>query len=208
MIKKYGCCFFNHGGVDALLRLMEEHNIHYDAVESVKVEIPTFITKMLRFPDPKNGEDAKFSLHESLGSLLADREMILAYIQLFTDSGAVDPRYKEARKKINVGERTDWSGGRSAPWSMPVTVFLKNGKQFTKAVEKDLKGGSENPLSKEELVAEHKVLVKGFLSSEQTQRTIDLIYNLEKLENVSELMKLAMFGKSKLGGLMTMWKEV
>jgi len=183
--------------MDALLQLIEEHAIRYEDVESVQVEIPVFIAKMLnRFPEPKNGEQAKFSLHQSLGSLLADGKIDLPYVYPFTDTGAVDKRYKEAQKKVNVVERTDWTGGRSAPWSLPVTVTMKDGRKLTKAVD-NIKGGPGNPLSKEELLTRYTALVKGFLSPKQIERSINLVSNLEKLEHVSELVRLATFGKSK-----------
>ncbi len=194
-VKKYGCCIFNHRGLDALLQLMEENDIHYDLVDSVEAEVPTFIAQILRFPDPENGEEAKFSLHQSLGSVLIDRKVAHPYIKPFSDAGAVDPRYQEARKKINMITRTDWSGGRSAPWSMPITVKLKDGRKYTKIVDQ-IKGGPGNPLSKEELAARVRALAQGFLSSEQTQRSIDLVFNLEKLANPLELVKLATFGHS------------
>lgn len=197
-LKKYGCCFFNHRAMDALVQLMEENKIHFDDVAGVEAEIPPFIANMLRFPDPKNGEDAKFSLHQSLGSILIDGKLDLPYVRPFSDVGAVDPRYQKARKKVKVIERKDWAGGRSAPWSTPVTVLLKDGRKFTKAVNADeLKGGPQKPLSREEQTERYRAMTQGFLSSSQIERSINLVINLENLKTVSELMKLITFGKGK-----------
>lgn len=79
---------------------------------------------------------------------------------------------------------------------MPITVNMKNGGTYTKTVDK-VKGDPANPLSKEELIARHQNLVQGFLSPKQTQRSIELVFSLENLKDLSELMKIATFGKSK-----------
>jgi 2-methylcitrate dehydratase PrpD len=194
-IKKYANCFFAHRAMDALVQLVEENNIRYDKVDSVQVEVPSFITRLLRFPEPENGEDAQFSLPQALGAILIDRKVDLPYRRPFTDAGAQDPKYREARKRVNVIERKDWSGGRGVPWSAPVTVNLKDGSKFTKTVDK-IKGSPENPLSKEELVTRHENIVRKFLSQKQIQRSIDIIFNLENLDDISELIDLATFAKS------------
>jgi len=195
-VKKYGCCFFNHRAMDALVQLIEEHKPHWEDIDRVEAEIPPFVANMLRYPDHQNGEDAKFSLHQALGALLFDRQLDLPYLQPFNDAGAVDPKYQGARKKIAVMERKDWGGGRSAPWSTPVTLYLKDGRKLTKSVNADdLKGGPKNPLSREELVARYRAMTEGFLGSSSIARSLDLISNLENQDNISELMKLATFGK-------------
>ena len=195
-VKKYGCCFFNHRAMDALAQLLEEHKPRPDDIDRVEAEIPPFVANMLRFPDPRNGEDAKFSLHQALGALLIDRQIDLPYLRPFNDAGAVDPKYQAARKRVLVIERKDWGGGRSAPWSTPVTLYLKDGRKFTKSVNADdLRGGPKNPLSREELGARYRAMTEGFLASSSIARSLDLISNLENQDNISELMKLAAFGK-------------
>lgn len=195
-IKKYGCCFFNHRAMDALVQLIEEHKIRFEDVDSVQAEIPPFVANMLRFPEPQKGEDAKFSLHQALGSILLDGKVDLPYLRPFSDAGAVDPKYRAARKKIKVIERKDWGGGRSAPWSTPVTIYLRDGRKFTRSVNADdLKGGPKNPLNREELVARYRAMTEGFLSSSAITRSLDMILNLENQGSILELMKLVTFGK-------------
>jgi 2-methylcitrate dehydratase PrpD len=196
IIKKYACCFFAHRGMDALQQLIAEHAIRYEEVERVQVDVPLWISKLLlRFPDPRNCEEAQFSLQQCIGAVLADGKPELPYLRPFSDGGAVDSRYREARKKVTCSIREEWSS-RSLPWSMPVTVHMKSGKVYSKTVDK-VKGDPANPLSREDLIARHRALVRGFLSPEQTQRSIDLVYNLENLENILELTKIAVFGESR-----------
>jgi len=196
-IKKYACCFYTHRAMDALVQLKQEHGFCGDDVSRVQVEMPSFAADMLRFSDPKTGAETSFSVEHPLGAVLMDDVVEIPYIRPFRDSGAIDPKYVEGRKKIEVINRKDWSGGRSAPWSTPVTVIMKSGKTYTKTVENDqLKGSPSNPLTKGELVARHKVLIKDFLSEKQADRSVDLVYDLENLDSISELMKLLTYGKS------------
>ncbi len=194
-IKKYGCCFFNHRPLDALLKLIEEHDIHYDEVESVQVDVDPKVPKLIRFPDPQNGEQAKFSLQQSLGAALIDRKPELPYLRPFSDAGAVDPRYKEARKKINVIVHEDWEPGRAFLHST-VGIKLKDGRSYSKEVDK-LKGSPEMPLNRDELVTKTKNCARGVLSSQQIPRFIDMVFNINNLDNILELMELVTFGYSK-----------
>jgi len=195
-IKKYGCCFMNHRSMDALLQLMEQHRIDYDSVESIRAEIPPFIADLLRFDDPKNGSEAKFSLHQALGAVLVDGGVELPYLTPFSDAGAVDARYRAARQKIEVIERKDMTGGRSMPYTQPVTVRLKSGAEYTAAVgARELKGGGDNPLSESEMAARHAAMTAGFLNPQQQERSLELVARLDQLATINELMDLATFGQ-------------
>lgn len=195
--KKYGCCFFNHRAMDALVQLRDEHKIRAEDVDHVAVDIPPFVADMLRYPDPRNGEEAKFSLEQALGSILIDGKLELPHTRPFDDAGAVDPKYRNARKMVRVTERKDWAGGRSVPWSTPVTVNMKDGRQLTRSVGTDeIKGGGKNPLSLEELTGRYRAMVGGFLSPAQIDRSIELVFELENVDSIAELAKIATFGNS------------
>lgn len=197
-IKKYGCCFLNHRPLEALLLMIAEHDIHYEQVERVHVEVPPIMASLLRCTDPKNGEQTKFSLQHSLGAALVDRKVPLPYLTPFTDAGARDPKYTEARKKIEVLVQANQPAGVPHASAPPVTVMLKDGRSFTKSAGADVfRGSPENPLSKDEFLARYENCVRGTLSPQQLRRSIDLVYDLENLDNVSELMELATFGAGR-----------
>lgn len=193
-IKKYNCCFGMHRVLDALWQLIWEHDIYYDQVDNVQVEIPKFVTKLVHYDDPQNGEQAKFSFQHAFAVLLVDRLPDgKTDARSFSDTGAVDPRYKEAREKVTVVV-TEQPGGRTLVGKeMPVTIRLKDGRTYSKEAP-ILKGSPESPLSKEEIVERYKDHVRGFWSSQQVQRSVDLVFNLDNLPDILELMEIATFG--------------
>jgi len=193
-IKKYNCCFGIHRALDALWDLIWEHDIHYDQVDSVQVEVPKFVTKLIHYDDPQNGEQAKFSLQHAFAVLLVDRLVDgNTTAQSFSDIGAADSKYKEARKKVNVVV-IDQPGGRTLVGKeMPVTIRLKNGHTYSKEAP-ILKGSPESPLSKDAIVGKYRDHVRDFLSPQQVQHTVALVSDLDKLPDILELMEIVTFG--------------
>lgn len=187
-VKSYGCCMQNDRALDALFQLIEEHNIYYDQVESVEVETPPHTGKMLRFNDPQNGEEAKFSLKHSLAAALIDRKPDLPWTRPFTDKAAVAAKYKEARGKINWKIRHDLPMTRVHVGEQKVTVRMKDGCVLTNAVDALKQKGARNvDFSQEERMTLFKNCVKGKLSEAQVKRLSELVSNLERLEDVREI---------------------
>jgi 2-methylcitrate dehydratase PrpD len=194
-VKKYGCCFYSHRALDGVLQLMQEHDISYESVESVQVDVSAFIPTLLRFPDPENAEQSKFSMQHALAVALCERKVDLSG---FTDAAVANPHYREARKKIHVVTHADWPAGLSGART-PVTIKLRDGRTYSKTVDV-IKGSVEMPLSEEELLDRYEMCARGVLSSPQIQRSIDLLLRLDELDNVLELVELATFGEERRAG--------
>jgi len=197
-IKKYGNCFLNHRSMDALALILDENKLTFEDVAHIRAEIPPFIDDILgRFPEPTTGDEARFNLAHALGAILVDGRPDMPYLRPFTDAAALDPRYKAGRDKVEVVVRHDWKGGRASPYSQPVTVTLKSGKEITRAVDaRNLKGGADNPLSRDELLTRHRNLSTGFLTEAQVERSVELVQRLEEQASIKELMDLMTFGKA------------
>ena len=189
-VKKYGCCYAMHRALDALMQIITENDIHYDQVAGVEAVIPKFVTRLIRYPEPENAEQAKFSLEHALGVGISDREVTL---DAFTEAGVADPRHKEARRKVKVTVIEQEGGRALVGAAIPVTVKLKDGRSFTKECQV-LKGGPESRLTRQELVDRFGGHVKGVLTPRAAERVVELSFKLEKLPNVLELTNLATFG--------------
>ncbi len=184
-IKKYPCCFMNHRALDAILSLMQEHDITYDQVKGVEAEVSPTVLKSLRFAEPKNGLQGKFSLNYNMASAILDRKIVRS---TFTDSRVLEPRTKEALKKIKVTVHPEWPDVvEKSPY--PVTITMKNGKVYRKNVDVP-KGAPTNRLTWQELVDKFRDNASVVLSGRQTTRAVNLVKDIEDVKDIAQLMAI------------------
>ena len=179
-IKSYPCCYRSHRALDAFNDLVAEHHIAHGDIEKVIIEMNLYDSYLMKFPEPKNGEEAKFSFRHIFGAQLLRGKV---WIDSFSDEAAVDSQYAEARGRVEEVVHREWPPGR-VDARVPVTIKLKDGKTFTK----------ENPTPREpklnQLLERYREAAEGILSPEQTTRSIDLLLDLENSNDVSAIMGL------------------
>ena len=69
-IKRYPICYATHRSIDAMIDLVEEHDVVPDSVSEINVRIGETQRLMLRNRDPKTGLEAKFSIEFAMASAL------------------------------------------------------------------------------------------------------------------------------------------
>lgn len=62
MAKRFPCCGAAHRTLDGLLELRQQQRLNLDTVERIEAFIPVFARENLRFDDPQNELQARFSL--------------------------------------------------------------------------------------------------------------------------------------------------
>ena len=182
-IKQYPCCYRSHRALDALFDLMAEHSITYHSVEKVTVDINLYDSYLMKFPDPKTGEEAKFSYPHIFGAAIMKGKV---WVNSFTDESVVDHQYEEARKKIEVVIHPEWPTSR-VDARAPVTIALKDGRKFSKELD------TPREPTMEELFTRYREAADGVLTSDQTEKSLDLLLKMENLKDVSEVMNLLVF---------------
>jgi 2-methylcitrate dehydratase PrpD len=191
-MKVHSCCAAQHVSIDTLLKVMADNGVGYGEVDRLEVYIPRHTANLLHpelhsSTDPKDGAETRFSLHHAHAVALADGQ---SSFQAFSDSAAEDPRYVEARRKVDVVVRDDIHEGY-------MELKLNDGRTIEgrrNILPSGVKGGPENPFTADELVARHENLCRDMLSPKEIQRSIDLVLNLEKVSDITELMELTAFG--------------
>ncbi len=187
-VKQYATCASSHRAVDAILYLANEYNIRPKDVEAVTCLSTPLCKKNLRYSSPRTALEAKFSMPFAIATSLIDRKLGLAQV---TDEKVNDPVIKSLMAKVTLAVHPDWVKGKDSGDTRPdvVTVKLKNGKEYSHKVSMP-KGTGANPLTEKELLAKYRECAKLVLDSEAIEQCIDLVWELERLENIEELMQM------------------
>jgi 2-methylcitrate dehydratase PrpD len=185
-IKKYPVCFHTHRQIDALIDLIKEHNISYDDVEAVEVDI-THGEAHVNKPDPRTEGELQFSLTHVLGCAILDGDVKLEHI---TPEGVDDPRLKEARSKI----KQIFHDVHPDRWITParVTVKMKDGREFSRE-RSYIVGSLEEPLTMEQIRGLYTKFTSGILPDDYIEETADSLMNLESLPSVDRLIDMLVF---------------
>ena len=180
-IKRYSCCFLSHRPLDTLFAVMKENNLSYDDIEGVEMEIGLYPLAWLRFDEPKNEDESHFSFQHILATAILTGR---AWIESFTDKAANAPKYKEARQKVKVIPRPDWQTGRAGTNAI-IRLKLKDGRLLTGETADEV----IQP-TRDEVIGVYKDLARPYISAAQQERSIELILNFEKMNNVAELVDI------------------
>jgi 2-methylcitrate dehydratase PrpD len=62
LAKRFPCCGAAHRTLDGLVELRQRHGLSLEAVERIEAVVPVFARDNLRFDDPRNEMEARFSL--------------------------------------------------------------------------------------------------------------------------------------------------
>ncbi|MFC2067249.1 MmgE/PrpD family protein [Chloroflexota bacterium] len=179
-IKKYPCCYRTHRALDVVLQTMAEQNLSYDDVETIEADMNLYDAGLLKYSEPTTGTQSRFCMAHALAMAILDGGVSA---RSFSDETATSARAKEARSKVKVTIRTDWTPDRPAART-PVKIRLKDGRTFS--------GDNDMPRqpTKEELLLRHQDCCLQVLNKEQTERSTEMMLHLEEVDNITRLMDL------------------
>lgn len=179
-IKKYPCCYRSHRALDAYYDMVDEHRISPGDIEKVVVDMNLYDSYLMKFPEPKTGEEAKFSFGHIFGAALLKGKV---WIDSFSDEAAVDRSYVEARGRVEEVVHRDWPPGR-VDARVPVTIRLKDGRTFSK------ENATPREPTMKQLLDRYREAAEGILPAAQTERSIDLLQDMDNSSDFSEIMGL------------------
>ncbi len=188
-IKAWPCCRLTHGYVDGIRTLVETHGIIPEMVEKIILDARQFAITNLGEPvdekrRPQKSIQAKFSLHFS-AALAAIKE---PRISDFLEDELKNPQVLSMADRVET--RLNNNCGKLLPTN--VEISLKDGRVLHQRCDNIL-GSTARPISDHDLILKFRDCL-GYasdpLAPHQEERLIDMLLNLERVENLSELAAL------------------
>jgi len=186
--KNFPCHSLQQRPLEAALHLVKEHGIADKDVASVEVEMSPSTVRELDLLEPPDGEHTRVSLQHGIAGVLLERR---ADRSIFTEKKRVDPKFKEARRKVKLIPRPDWTTAWPEGFDI-VTIKLGNGQEHSVKWEA-WRGYHRTPMTTDELIAKYKDATSEALSPARADRSIELVLSLEKLKDISELAEIITF---------------
>jgi 2-methylcitrate dehydratase PrpD len=183
-VKRYPCCGGNLRALDAARAIIEENKIKFDDAAKLEVEVHPDLLNTVRFHKPTEGFRGKFSIDYVLAAMLLDGRVDL---DSFSDEYCRNPRMRESLDKVQVIRHPEWGDDPVSRRRAPVTITLKDGRKFTKQVDK-VRGSPGNPMTRDELLEKYRGCATRVFQGERLEKSIAALENLDKLGSVKELM--------------------
>ena len=177
-IRLHACCGASHWGQDALQKILQRRPTVPDEIESIEVEVDSFLLPMMPYHDPQTGLEAKYSLEYDMATIALDGR---AGLHQYSDAAVLRPEARALMERVKTTPIQELRKPESR-----VVLTLKGGEQLEESVNVS-HGSPSDPLTDAEIVGKFHECSEALLSEAQRQRVIDLCGRLDSLENVREL---------------------
>jgi 2-methylcitrate dehydratase len=178
-----------HSPFTALLKILKEHRINNEDIEEITIKTVARAADILSDPSkyhPTTRETADHSLPYCVAALVLDGELTT---DQFTEKRINAPDIHDMIHRVKVVAETRYE--KMFPEKKPAGAIIKtkSGQAFEAEVDFP-KGDYRNPLTDDELLEKVDSMVLDQISQEKRDRIVDMIWNLEEVKNIKDLMKV------------------
>jgi 2-methylcitrate dehydratase PrpD len=184
-VKPYPCGSLGHPTMDAMLKLVTDHDVKPEQIARVRVRAGSNILNPLRYKTAKTELEAKFCLPFMMTSIaLRRRAGIREFTDEFVSSGPVQVMMARVDTIFDPAiEARGFDKMRSI-----VEIDLVDGRKLSQASDERYRGGPERPFTREELHDKFTDCASLILSADRITRAIAAIESVDRLKSVRELV--------------------
>jgi 2-methylcitrate dehydratase PrpD len=184
--KPYPSCRHTHHAIDAVLKIVKEHPLKMDEVQSIECRTYSAATRLLKDPTVRDTMSAKFSLPFCIAMAVRDRFIGL---DSFMPAAFQNPDVQSLMGRIDVVVDPVLEKQYPDKWSAQIEIVTRDGARFREFVDTP-KGDPENPMSLSEIVEKYMDLSKR--AEESFRRsTLQKAMNLQQIENMGEFFTVS-----------------
>jgi len=184
--KPYPCGSLGHPTMDAMLKLVTDHDVKPDQVDRVRVRAGSNILNPLRYKTAKTELEAKFCLPFMMSSVILRRR---AGIREFTDEFVSSAPVQDLMARVETVFDQEIEARGFDKMRSIVEVTLKDGRRLAQPSDDRYRGGPENPFTLADLHAKFTDCAQLILPPDRIARALELIESVDQLKNVRELVR-------------------
>jgi 2-methylcitrate dehydratase PrpD len=189
-IKPYPSGIVTHQSMDAMLKLVLDHDLKPDQVERVRFYAGKNILEPIRYPLAKNHLQAKFSMPALLAMIIIKRR---ASHHEFGDAFVAGPQMQDLQKRTDLVNDPEidakgWDLIRSR-----IEVETKDGRKLVQWADEKYRGGPLNPISDADLEGKFRMCAEGAIDKGAQDKLLEAIAGIAKLDNAATLAELMVY---------------
>jgi 2-methylcitrate dehydratase PrpD len=179
--KPYSCARPIHNAIDCALDVRAQ-GVKADDVEKIHFDRHPDWARYHQNPAPRTYHEAQVSLPFSVAVALIEGKALL---KQYSDRNIRNPQVKRLMEATSISEDASLPRGVSCK----MTVILRDGRALASQVDYP-KGSIQNAMSEEEMRAKFDSLAGPVIGPKRAASLAEQVFDLEKVRDVSELMKL------------------
>lgn len=184
-IKPYPCGVLGHPTMDAMRRLVLNHDLQVDEIKAIRVRAGSNILNPLRYPIASNELEAKFCPAFMVSAIALRRKAgIHEFNDEFVQSAAVQDLMRRVERVLDPEiEAKGWEKIRST-----VEVDLVDGRTLVEQADEHYRGGPDRPFTRDELYEKWSDCASLVLSRSALDEAFELVDDLERLDDITALV--------------------
>ncbi len=184
-VKPYPCGSLGHPTMDAMLKLVTDHDVKPEQIARVRVRAGSNILNPLRYKTAKTELEAKFCLPFMMSAIALHRR---AGIREFTDEFVASAPVQTMMTKVDTVFDQEIEARGFDKMRSIVEVDLVDGRKLAQPSDERYRGGPEKPFTRAELHEKFTDCASLVLSGERIKRALEAIESVDRLASVRELV--------------------
>ncbi len=184
-IKPYPCGVLGHPTMDAMRRLVIDHDVDPDNITAIRVRAGSNILNPLRYDIATNELEAKFCPAFMVGAIALRRKAGVAeFNDAFVQSEPVQAMMRKVTRVLDADiEAQGWEKIRST-----VEVDLADGTTLVQQADERYRGGPDLPFTRDELFEKFSDCAALLFDDTAIRKTFELAEAVDELPRLSELI--------------------
>jgi 2-methylcitrate dehydratase PrpD len=186
-VKPYPCGVLGHPSMDAMRKLVTEHDVHPEQIRAIRLCAGSNILNPLRYPIAQSELEAKFCPAFMLSSIaLRQKAGIHEFTDEFVRSAPVQQMMAKVQTILDPAiETRGFDRIRSR-----VEVDLEDGRRLIEDADERYRGGPDRPFTRDELVEKFTECSALVLSPTAIAETLRLLESIEELSDLRALVRV------------------
>lgn len=195
--KRWPCCASAHRTLDAIYDLIRRHNLTPNDIESIETVIPDSNCKNLRFNNPQNANEARFSMHYAVAALICNSNLTL---DDFTEAAVKREDVRQLMSRVHMRSAIAVESITTSIWDIPAltTIKCRGSKKFTKTIKQPV-GTLHTPLTDADLILKFMTCAGRTLSNDRSAQLLEYLneFQNQNVRHIASFMRNAEANRSR-----------